>query len=139
MIWRESLTLERILQEQEEDKMSKKPIVKKDIKDYVKELHTNRKVRNADNVERDIDCLIVELTQSLHDNINNMDLELRVQTLETIGKISIGLKKQKVEMLKADNEKRKFDLIDEYRNGPKKVEHEDSMTIVQIPQEDANN
>ena len=69
--------------------MSKKPIVKKDIKDYVKELHTK--------------------------------------------------KKQKVEMLKADNEKRKFDLIDEYRNGPKKVEHEDSMTIVQIPQEDANN
>jgi len=119
--------------------MSKKLITKKNIKDYVKELHTNRKVRNADNVERDIDCLIVELTQSLHNNIDNMDLELRVQTLETIGKISIGLKKQKVEMLKADNEKRKFDLIDEYRNGPKKVDHEDSMTIVQIPQEDANN
>lgn len=133
------MTQERILQEQEEDKMSKKPIVKKDIKDYVKELHLNRKVKNADNVERDVDCLIVELTQSLYDNIDNMDLELRTQVLETVGKISIGLKKQKAEMIKAENEKRKFDLIDEYRNGPKKVDHEKETTIIQIPAEDINN
>ena len=117
--------------------MSKK-LTKKDIKDYVKELHLNRKVKNPDNVERDVDCLIVELVQNLTTNMTNMDLELRTQVLETVGKISIGLKKQKAELLKAENEKRKFDLIDEYRNGPKKVDHEET-TIIQIPQEDANN
>lgn len=118
--------------------MSKKQITKKDIKDYVKELHLNRKVKNPDNVERDVDCLIVELVQNLTTNMTNMDLELRTQVLETVGKISIGLKKQKAELLKAENERRKYDLIDEYRNGPKKVEHEES-TIIQISQEDANN
>ena len=119
--------------------MSKKLITKRDIKDYVKDLHLNRKVKNADNVERDVDCLIVELTQSLYNNIDNMDLELRTQVLETVGKISIGLKKQKAEMIKAENEKRKFDLIDEYRNKPKKVDHEEETTIIQIPAEDINN
>lgn len=118
--------------------MSKKLTTKKDIKDYVKELHLNRKVKNPDNVERDLDCLIVELVQNLTQNMNNMDLELRTQVLETVGKISVGLKKQKAEMMKAENEKRKFDLIDEYRNGPKKVDHENT-TVIQITQEDAKN
>lgn len=120
--------------------MSKKLITKKDIKDYVKDLHLNRKVKNPENVERDLDCLIVELVQNLTENMCNMDLELRTQVLETVGKISIGLKKQKAEMMKADNERRKYDLIDEYRNGPKKVDHEDNSTsIIQITAEDAQN
>lgn len=118
----------------------KKNIVLKDIKDYVRELHEHRKVKNPENIERDIDCLIIELTQSLRDNMDYMDLELRTQVLETVGKISIGLKKQKTELLKAENEKRKYDLVDKFSTGPRKVEHEEeNNTIIQITQEDANN